>query len=60
MPFRALQTRLDRSSGALRRTLQYACYDWTREMPKCKRVITWAGILLQGYAVYCIWTRSLV
>jgi phosphoserine phosphatase RsbU/P len=28
-------------------------------MPRSKRVITWPGILLQGYAVYCIWTRSL-
>jgi len=40
--------------------LQYAYYDWTREMPTSKRLITWAGHLMQGYAVYCIWTRSLV
>jgi serine phosphatase RsbU (regulator of sigma subunit) len=60
MPFRALQARLDRSAGPLRRALQYACYDWTREMPKSKRIITWFGILVQGYAVYCILTRSLV
>lgn len=44
----------------IRRALQYAWHDWTREMPRTKRFITWVGILLQGYAVYCIWTRSLV
>jgi len=60
MPFRALQATLDRSTGPLRRALQYAMYDWTREMPKSKRILTWAGILMQGYAVYCFWTRSLV
>jgi len=56
MPFRALQATLDRSTGPLRRALQYAMYDWTREMPKSKRILTWAGILMQGYAVYCFWT----
>ena len=29
-------------------------------MPKSKRRITWIGYLLQGYAIYCLWTRSLV
>ncbi len=29
-------------------------------MPRSKRLVTWVGILMQGYAVYCIWTRSLV
>jgi hypothetical protein len=53
MPFRALQATLDRSTGPLRRALQYAYHDWTREMPKSKRIITWIGILMQGYAVYC-------
>ena len=36
-----------------RRALQYACYDWTREMPTSKHLITWAGILMQGYAIWC-------
>ncbi|HME07517.1 MAG TPA: PP2C family protein-serine/threonine phosphatase [Bryobacteraceae bacterium] len=40
--------------------LQYAFYDWTREMPRSKRLLTWLGILLQGYAIYALWTRSLV
>jgi len=51
---------IDRSAGPLRRAFLYARYDWTREMPASRRFITWAGILMQGYAVYCIFTRSLV
>ena len=52
--------RLDKSANPIRRVLQYAFYDWTREMPKPKRILTWAGILIQGYAFYALWTRSLV
>jgi phosphoserine phosphatase RsbU/P len=52
--------KLDKSPGPFRRALQYARYDWTREMPRSKRVTYWAGYLMQGYAVYCIFTRSLV
>lgn len=59
MPLRK-QVRLDKSAGALRRALHYAYYDWTREMPKGKRLITWAGYLMQGYAFYALLTRSLV
>ncbi len=29
-------------------------------MPKSKRRMTWIGYLIQGYAIYCLWTRSLV
>jgi hypothetical protein len=47
MPFRMQQVRLDKSAGPFRRALQYAYYDWTREMPRSKRIITWAGILIQ-------------
>jgi sigma-B regulation protein RsbU (phosphoserine phosphatase) len=54
------RSRLDKSAGPLRRALQYASYDWTHEMPRSKRVVTWAGYLLQGYAIYCILSRSLV
>ncbi len=60
MPFRIQQAGLDKSAGPIRRTLQYAYYDWTREMPRSKRLVTWAGILMQGYAIYSLWTRSLV
>jgi sigma-B regulation protein RsbU (phosphoserine phosphatase) len=59
MPIR-MQPGLDSSAGPFHRALQYAYYDWTREMPKSKRVITWVGHLLQGYAFYALWARSLV
>jgi Stage II sporulation protein E (SpoIIE) len=51
---------LDKSAGPFRRLFQYAFYDWTREMPKSKRLVTWAGILIQGYAIYAGLTRSLI
>jgi sigma-B regulation protein RsbU (phosphoserine phosphatase) len=60
MPSRVPQLRLDKSTGRFRRALHYAFYDWTREMPRSKRLITWTGILIQGYAVYALWSRSLV
>jgi hypothetical protein len=28
-------------------------------MPRSKRTITQVGIFLQGYAIYCLWSRSL-
>jgi len=52
MPFRLSFFKLDKSAGPLRRTLQYAFYDWTREMPRSKRIITYVGIIFQGYAFY--------
>ena len=60
MPYHIQQMELARSSDPFRRALQYAYYDWTREMPKSKRLMTWAGHLMQGYAFYALWTRSLV
>ena len=51
---------LDESAGPFRRAIQYAFYDWTREMPKSKRVITMTGILIQGYAFYALMSRSLI
>jgi len=47
------------SAGKLRRALHYALYDWTREMPRSKRLITWTGILIQGYAIYSGFARTL-
>jgi phosphoserine phosphatase RsbU/P len=44
--------KLDKSAGPFRRSLQYAFYDWTREMPRSKRIITYVGIIFQGYAFY--------
>ena len=45
--------------GPFRRALCYAFYDWTREMPRSKRLITWSGILIQGFAIYAGMTHSL-
>jgi phosphoserine phosphatase RsbU/P len=52
MSFRLKTVKLDKSAGPFRRLLQYAFYDWTREMPRSKRIITYVGIVLQGYAFY--------
>ncbi len=53
MPFRV---RLDTA----RRWFQYGFYDWTRGMPKYKRAITWAAILVQGYAIWFVLSRPQV
>ena len=42
------------------RLIQDAFYDWTREMSRSKRVLTWVGVLLQGYAFCAAITRSLI
>lgn len=52
MPFRLSTVKLDKSAGPIRRALQYAFYDWASEMPRSKRIITYVGIVLQGYAFY--------
>jgi phosphoserine phosphatase RsbU/P len=52
MPIHFSTTKLDKSAGPVRRSLQYAFYDWTREMPRSKRILTSLGIFLQGYAFY--------
>jgi sigma-B regulation protein RsbU (phosphoserine phosphatase) len=52
MPFRISGVKLDKSAGPIRRALQYAFYDWASEMPRSKRIITYVGIILQGYAFY--------
>src|SRR5688572_30761116 len=54
------KARFQPARNPFRRALQHAFYDWTREMPWLRRVITWAGILMQGYAIFALWTRSLV
>lgn len=46
--------------ASISRGLQFAFYDFTREMPRTKRIITWAAILVQGYAIYALVTRSFV
>jgi serine phosphatase RsbU (regulator of sigma subunit) len=51
---------LSRSTRKIRRALHCALYDWTREMPRSRRLITWGGILVQGFAIYAGFTRTLV
>jgi len=60
MQFSAVVTRLDKLIHTTRRVRMYSINTWIREMPRSKRVITWFGFLLQGYAIYCLWSRSLV
>jgi serine phosphatase RsbU (regulator of sigma subunit) len=52
LPFRVKTGKLDKSTGPVRRSPRYAFYDWTREMARSKRIITYIGIILQGYAFY--------
>jgi phosphoserine phosphatase RsbU/P len=52
MPFRLKTSKPDKSAGPFRRALQYALYDWTREMPRSKRIITYVSFIFQGYAFY--------
>ena len=59
MFIRVLQAKLEKYFGPIRRVFRYSARNWIREMPKSKRIITWAGILLQGFAIYCLWSRSL-
>src|SRR5208282_2524867 len=54
MSFRSPGLKLDTSAGPIRRALKYASYDWTREMSGPKRIITWAGMAFQGYAIYAL------
>ena len=59
MPSR-IPLEIEKSAGAVRRWLRYALYDWTREMPKSKRLITWGALYIQGYAIWAGISRSLM
>jgi hypothetical protein len=59
VPYR-YKAKLGKTAGPFRRALRYAFYDWTREMPRSKRIITTGTILIQGYAVYALWARSFI
>lgn len=54
------KAKLVKSPRSVRRARRYSVDSWIREMPKSKRRITWLGYFLQGYAIYCLWSRSLV
>jgi len=59
MQSRALKARVVEFTREIRRLSRYASRNWVREMPRSKRIVIWAGYLLQGYAIYCLWARSL-
>ena len=59
MQTRALKTRLVKFAEEARRLSRYPSNDWIREMPRSKRNITQVGYLLQGFAIYCLASRSL-
>jgi serine phosphatase RsbU (regulator of sigma subunit) len=59
MSFRP-HARLRELLGPARNVLRYAFHDWTREMPKSKRFIAFAAVSFQGYALWALWTRSLI
>jgi hypothetical protein len=47
--------KLDNSAGLFGRGLQYAFYDWTRDMPWSRRVLTSVGLLIQlGALVFAL------
>jgi serine phosphatase RsbU (regulator of sigma subunit) len=41
-----------KSAGPIGRAIRYAFYDWTREMSTAKRIATWSGLFLQGWAIW--------
>jgi sigma-B regulation protein RsbU (phosphoserine phosphatase) len=59
MPLRDFQAGFGEFWRLMRAALKTDLYSWVREMPMMKRVVAWIGILLQGYAIYCLWTGSL-
>lgn len=60
MRFRSFMANARQWPGYVSRGFQFAFYDFTREMSRPKRIITWAAILIQGYAIYALVTRSFV
>lgn len=53
------QVKLDKSAGRFRRVLQYAFYDWRREMSRSRRLLTLAGLLIQlGALVFALMAKA--
>src|ERR1700683_265524 len=48
MSFRTMPVTLDKSAKPFRRALQYAFYDWTRDMPIGRRIVATVGLLVQA------------
>jgi hypothetical protein len=59
MRSRVLKAWLNKLSRPIRRVFRYSTRNWIREMPRSKRIVTWAGVLFQGTAIYWLWSRSL-
>jgi serine phosphatase RsbU (regulator of sigma subunit) len=60
MSLRSIVANPGQWAASISRGLQYAFYDFTKEMPRNKRILAWAAILVQGYAIYALVTRSFV
>lgn len=58
MSLRSILAKSSQWPASISRGLQFAFYDFTREMSRIKRIITWVAILVQGYAIYALVTRS--
>jgi sigma-B regulation protein RsbU (phosphoserine phosphatase) len=54
------RAQLGQETASKRRVFRYSAGHWIRQRPRSKRIITWVGVLLQGFAIYCFWTQSLV
>jgi serine phosphatase RsbU (regulator of sigma subunit) len=59
MPSR-IRLEIEKSTVLIRRWLGYALYDWTFKMAKSKRLVTRVAILIQGYAIWAGFSRSLI
>lgn len=60
MPLNRLESWLRPALARVRQAIRFATYDWTREMPRSRRVLTMIGMGIQGYAIWAGLTRSLV
>jgi len=60
MSLRSVAAKAAHWAASVSRGLQYGFYDFTREMPRTKRMIAWAAILIQGYMILALVTRSFV
>jgi sigma-B regulation protein RsbU (phosphoserine phosphatase) len=58
MSLRSIVANSGQWAAFISRGLQYGFYDFTKEMPRTKRILAWAAILVQGYAIYALVTRS--
>jgi sigma-B regulation protein RsbU (phosphoserine phosphatase) len=58
MSLQKIARNLGNWTAPISRGLGYAFYDFTREMSRSKRILTWAAILVQGYMIYALITRS--